>query len=112
MPASDIAARQRRLELARKAFKEFYAECFWSYREDAEITEEKIPFVIRGLREHGGLAGYRIVVELSDARVHPPQPRRREDAKREIAITPTDVGGCSGLRRTDCDSALRQLIDL
>jgi hypothetical protein len=28
LPASDIAARQRRLELARKAFKEFYAECF------------------------------------------------------------------------------------
>jgi hypothetical protein len=63
-PASDTAARQRRLELAQKAFKEFYAQCFWSYREDAEITEEKIPFVIRGLREHGGLAGYRIAAEL------------------------------------------------
>ena len=61
---SDTAARQRRLELARKAFREFYAQCFWSYREDAEITEDKIPFVIRGLREHGGLAGYRIASEL------------------------------------------------
>jgi hypothetical protein len=55
---------ERRLELARKAFKEFYAQCFWSYREDVEITEEKIPFVIRGLREHGGLAGYRTAAEL------------------------------------------------
>ena len=64
LPASDTAARQRRLDLAQKAFKEFYAQCFWSYREDAEITEEKIPFVIRGLREHGGLAGYRIAAEL------------------------------------------------
>jgi hypothetical protein len=64
LPASDTAARQRRLELAQKAFKEFYAQCFWSYREDAEITEDKIPFVIRGLREHGGLAGYRIAAEL------------------------------------------------
>lgn len=61
---SDTAARQRRLELARKAFKEFYAQCFWSYREDAQITEDKIPFVIRGLREHGGLPGYRIAAEL------------------------------------------------
>jgi hypothetical protein len=61
---SDRAARQRRLELARRAFKEFYAQCFWSYHEDAEITEEKIPFVIRGLREHGGLSGYRIAAEL------------------------------------------------
>jgi hypothetical protein len=64
LPASDTAARQRRLELAQKAFKEFYALCFWSYHEDAEITEDKIPFVIRGLREHGGLAGYRIAAEL------------------------------------------------
>jgi hypothetical protein len=62
--ASEAMARQRRLELARKAFREFYAQCFWSYREDAEITEDKIPFVIRGLREHGGLAGYRIASEL------------------------------------------------
>jgi hypothetical protein len=44
-PASDAdaAARQRRLELARKAFREFYAQCFWSYRPDAEITEDDIP---------------------------------------------------------------------
>jgi hypothetical protein len=55
-PLCDAAVRQRRLELARKAFREFYAQCFWSYREDAEITEQKIAFVIRGLREHGGLA--------------------------------------------------------
>jgi hypothetical protein len=64
LPASDTAARQRRLELARKAFRDFYAQCFWSYREDTEITEQKIPFVIRGLREHGGLAGYHVAAEL------------------------------------------------
>jgi hypothetical protein len=64
LPASDAAARRRRLELAQKAFREFYAQCFWSYREDAEITEDKIPFVIRGLREHGGLAGYQTAAEL------------------------------------------------
>jgi hypothetical protein len=73
MPASDTAARQRRLELARKAFKEFYAQCFWSYREDAEITEDKIPFVIRGLREHGGLAGYQIAAELCHFRAAQPK---------------------------------------
>jgi hypothetical protein len=61
---SDRAVRQRRLDLARRAFKEFYAQCFWSYREDAEITEEKIPFVIDGLRKYGGLPGYRIAAEI------------------------------------------------
>lgn len=56
--------RTARLALARRAFKEFYAKCFWSYRDDLEITEEFIPFVIRGLREHGGMAGYRIAAQL------------------------------------------------
>jgi hypothetical protein len=60
----DTAVRQRRLDLAKKAFREFYAQCFWSYREDSDITEDKIPFVIRGLREYGGRAGYRIAAEL------------------------------------------------
>jgi len=61
---AEAAVAQRRLELARQAFKDFYAQCFWSYRADAEITEDKIPFVIRGLREHGGLAGYRVAAKL------------------------------------------------
>jgi hypothetical protein len=39
-------------------------QCFWSYREDLEITEEKIPFIVRGLREEGGLAGCRLAAEL------------------------------------------------
>jgi hypothetical protein len=63
-PVADAEARQRRVNLARQAFRDFYAQCFWSYREDAEITEDRIPFVIHGLREHGGLAGYRIAAEL------------------------------------------------
>ncbi len=53
-----------RLELARRAYQEFHASCFWSYREDAEITEEKIPWVVRKLREHGGLRGYRVAAML------------------------------------------------
>ena len=63
-PAGGLAGGQRRLELARKAFKDFYGQCFWSYREDTDITEDKIPFVIRGLREHGGVRGYRMAAEL------------------------------------------------
>ena len=62
--ASDTAARQRRLELARKAFKEFYAQCFWSYRADAEITESDIPWVLRELRHNGGHRGYRVAGEI------------------------------------------------
>ncbi|MGA2662475.1 MAG: hypothetical protein ABSH34_33765 [Verrucomicrobiota bacterium] len=62
--ASDTAARQRRLDLARKAFREFYGQCFWSYRQDAEIAEEDIPWVVRELRHNGGHRGYRVVGEI------------------------------------------------
>ena len=56
--------RQRRLELARRAFQEFYAQCFWSYRRDAEIGEEDLPWVVRELRYYGGAKGYQAVAEI------------------------------------------------
>ncbi len=62
--ATEADARQRRLELARQAFKEFYAQCFWSAPADMEIIEADIPFIVRGLRLHGGHKGYRIAAEL------------------------------------------------
>ena len=55
---------ERRLALARRAFRDFRSQCFWSYRDDLIITEEDIPFVIRQLRQYGGHIGYRIVAEL------------------------------------------------
>ena len=63
-PPDDAEARQRRLELAREGFRKFHAQCFWSYRPNAQITEDKISFVVRGLREHGGIAGYRLAAKL------------------------------------------------
>ena len=70
MTESQENERAARLELARRAFKEFYARCFWSYRSDLEITEDFIPFVVRGLREHGGeplLAGLDRNLSASEA---------------------------------------------
>ena len=57
-------ARQRRLELARRAFKEFYVQCFWSWQENPEITEATIPRIVRALRIHGGAKGYALAAEL------------------------------------------------
>ena len=56
--------RERRLELARHAFKEFFVQCFWSWSEDAEITEATIPLIVEGLRHHGGHRGYQVAAEL------------------------------------------------
>jgi hypothetical protein len=56
--------RQRRLELARKAFKELYAQCFWSSDPNHQVVEGDLPWIIRNLRQNGGHRGYRIVSEL------------------------------------------------
>src|SRR2546427_294838 len=39
--------RERRLELARKAFKDFYAQCFWSSDPNLVVEEQHIPFIVR-----------------------------------------------------------------
>ena len=56
--------RQRRLELARQAFKEFYAQCFWSADPDHLVEEADLPWIICNLRQNGGHRGYSIVAEL------------------------------------------------
>src|SRR5262249_1812061 len=60
--AGTTAPRNRceRLELARDFFQEFYARCFWHSPRDLEITEELIPFVIKGLRANGGHRGFKL----------------------------------------------------
>jgi hypothetical protein len=60
----DQESRQRRLELARQAFKDFYAQCFWSSDPNHQVVESDLPWIIRELRHYGGARGYRVVAEL------------------------------------------------
>lgn len=61
---ADADAQARRVELAQRAFKEFFAQCFWSCDPNLVVTEKHIPLIMRNLRLHGGHRGYRIVAEL------------------------------------------------
>ena len=63
-PPKSEADRERRLALARQAFKDFSAQCFWFWKDDPEITEKTIPLIVQELRLNGGHAGYRIAAEL------------------------------------------------
>lgn len=47
-----------RLELANQLYREFHTRCFWHSPRDLVITEELIPFVIKGLRQNGGRRGF------------------------------------------------------
>lgn len=63
IPVSD-EVRRRRVELAQRAFREFFAQCFWSSDPDHVVEEQDLPWIMRNLRENGGHRGYRIVSEL------------------------------------------------
>lgn len=46
------------LDLANKLYQEYRDRCFWHCPRDLVITNELIPFVIKGLQLHGGREGY------------------------------------------------------
>ncbi len=53
-----------KLVLARQAFRDFHTQCFWFMREDAQIGEENIETVVRGLRSHGNREAFFIAAQL------------------------------------------------
>ena len=53
-----------RVREARKAFKQFYTQCFWYLREDMTITLNDVPEIITGLKRHGGRRGFLIASKL------------------------------------------------
>ena len=53
-----------KLELARRAFREFHTRCFWFMRADAEIVAEELPYICERLRADGGRRGFQIAAEL------------------------------------------------
>ena len=48
----------------RRAFREFYARCFWYLRPDVALTLDDLPEVVRGLRANGGREGFRRAARL------------------------------------------------
>ena len=49
---------QERLELANRLYREFRGQCFWFSPRDLVITEDQIPFLVKGLRANGGQRGF------------------------------------------------------
>jgi hypothetical protein len=56
--------RNERVELANQLFREFHTRCFWHSPRDLVIIEELIPFVVKGLRKHGGRRGFILAGKL------------------------------------------------
>jgi hypothetical protein len=56
--------RYERVALGNQLFREYHSRCFWHCPRDLVITEELIPFVIKGLRTHGGRRGFMLAALL------------------------------------------------
>jgi hypothetical protein len=56
--------RCQRVELANQLFREFHTRCFWHSPRDLIITEELIPFVVKGLRTRGGRRSFMLAETL------------------------------------------------
>jgi hypothetical protein len=56
-----------RLELANLLYREFQSRCFWHSPRDLVITEDLIPFVVKGLRTHGGHRGFKLAGKLQSS---------------------------------------------
>jgi hypothetical protein len=53
-----------RVREARRAYRRFHPQCFWSYTPDLRITGADIPWVVEQLRRHGGRAAWNEAARL------------------------------------------------
>ena len=63
-----------RVREARRAFREFYTTCFWSYRPDLEIGVNDVEWVAETLGRNGNLEAWRAARRLR------PDPKRTGSA--------------------------------
>jgi hypothetical protein len=74
---SQPRTRNEWLELANRLYREFHARCFWHSPRDLLITEDMVPFVVKGLRTYGGRRGFVLAAKLRPK----PAPPDREGAE-------------------------------
>ncbi len=53
-----------RVREARRYFRRFFTQCFWSYDPDYQITARDIPWVAEQLMKRGGRAGWEAGAKL------------------------------------------------
>ncbi|MFC1529731.1 hypothetical protein ACFL6R_03335 [Gemmatimonadota bacterium] len=53
-----------RIREARRAYRRFYHQCFWSFAPDLIIAAGDIPWVIEQLRKYGGRAAWEAAAKL------------------------------------------------
>jgi len=49
---------------AKRAFKNFYVQCFWSYNPNHRISKRDVPWVAQELKKHGGREAWKVAARL------------------------------------------------
>jgi hypothetical protein len=60
----DTARAMVRVREARRLYRRFHAECFWSFDPDYRIESSDISWVAQQLRKHGGRAAWEAAEKL------------------------------------------------
>ena len=53
-----------RVREAQKAFRKYYAQCFWYMPAEMKVTLADVPEIVKGLRQNGGRRGYLLAAKL------------------------------------------------
>jgi hypothetical protein len=69
---------EERLSLAKELYRAYHTRCFWHCPPELEITEDLIPFIVKGLRTHGGRRGFILASRLKPEAVPPAAREPRE----------------------------------
>jgi hypothetical protein len=62
--SADSARAMVKVREARRAYRKFYAACFWSYAPDLKITIADVPWVAEQLRKHGNQEAWQTAAKL------------------------------------------------
>ena len=62
--APETAKAMVRLREARRTFRQFHAQCFWSFDPDYLVRKEDIPWVIDQLKKHGDRSAFMAGMKL------------------------------------------------
>lgn len=53
-----------RVREARRAYRKFHTDCFWSYDPEYVVKTSDLPWVVEQLRKHGGRDAWEVAVKL------------------------------------------------
>jgi hypothetical protein len=62
--SSEVAKKMVRVREARRAYRQFHTQCFWSYDPELRVGSEDVPWVAEQLMRHGNRRAWEVAQRL------------------------------------------------